>query len=224
QPGTPVSKPEQRAFDRANRRSWLGFPAGTKLRRLIRVSHLSRGRTVELLGFRSGSTLCLQIVVSGKTRTSTMSCAPLAELRHSISPVHPVLVDSGFGKGKKRAWYGVDRYQSTAIQVTAGIAADEVRRVIVEDDSGRHTLRAESNAFLYVAPNPDVGQRVTHIWARTGNALIPVPFAPAPFGFGGVVGGQDEVIAGPTKVERHVQDGTIGWLDRREPRGEPLDV
>src|SRR5207244_13046821 len=52
QPGTPVSKPEQRAFDRANRRSWLGFPAGTKLRRLITVSHLSRGRTVELLGFR----------------------------------------------------------------------------------------------------------------------------------------------------------------------------
>jgi len=224
QPGSPVSRPEQRAFDRANSRSWLGFPVGTKLRRLVTVSDLPHGRTVDLLGFRSGSTLCLQIVVSGKTRTSTMSCAPLAELRHSISPVHPVLVDSSFGKGTKRAWYGVDRYQATAIQVTAGIAADGVRNVIVEDDSGRHTLRAESNAFLYVASDPEVGQRITHIWARTAKALVPVPFAPAPFGFGGGVTEQGEAIAGPTKVERDVRNGTIGWLDRREPRGEPLDV
>ena len=224
QPGSPVSRPEQRAFDRANSRSWLGFPVGTKLRRLVTVSDLPHGRTVDLLGFRSGSTLCLQIVVSGKTRTSTMSCAPLAELRHSISQVHPVLVDSSFGKGTKRAWYGVDRYQATAIQVTAGIAADGVRNVIVEDDSGRHTLRAESNAFLYVASDPEVGQRITHIWARTAKALVPVPFAPAPFGFGGGVTEQGEAIAGPTKVERDVRNGTIGWLDRREPRGEPLDV
>jgi hypothetical protein len=224
QPGSPVSKPEQRAFDRANSRSWLGFPAGTKLRRLITVSDLPYGRTVELLGFRSGGTLCLEIVVSGKTRAPRMSCAPLAELRHSISPVHPVLVDSAFGKGTKRAWYGTARYQATAMQVTAGIAADGVRNVVVEDDSGRHTLRAESNTFLYVASDPDVGQRVTHIWARTGTALIPVPFAPAPFGLGGGVTAEKETIAGPTDVERHVRDGTIGWLDRRQPRGEPLDV
>jgi len=225
QPGSPVSKPEQRAFDRANSRSWLGFPAGTKLRRLITVSDLPHGRTVELLGFRSGGTLCLQIVVSGKTRASTRSCAPLSELRHSISPVHPVLVDSGFGKGTKQAWYGEDRYHSVATQVTAGIAADGVRQVIVEDDSGRHTLRAESNAFLYVASDPVVGQRITHIWTRTTKGLVPVPFAPAPFAIGG--GGfaaQDKPIPGPTEVERHVRNGTIGWLDRREPRGEPLSV
>src|SRR5262249_16858926 len=171
EPGSPASKAEQRAFSRANARSWLGFPPGTELRRLTGV-RLTRGRTVELLGFRSGGTLCLQVVVSGRTPAATRSCAPVEELRHSASPVHVVLADFGFGKGKKRAWYGVDRFEAPAMQVTAGIAADGVRSVIVEDRSGKHTVRATSNAFLYVAESPGVGQRVGRIWAYTPRGLV----------------------------------------------------
>jgi hypothetical protein len=139
--------------------------------------------------------------------------------------VHVVLADFGFGKGKKRAWYGIDRLEAPGMQVTAGIAADGVRSVIVEDRSGKHTVRARSNAFLYVAANPGVGQRVEHIWARTAMGLVAVPFAPAGLGFGAGLGGTaGGSIRGPREVERHVQDGTIGWLDRREARGQPLDV
>ncbi len=134
QPGSPASEAEQREFERANARSWLGFPAGTKLRRLSMVTDPATGRTVDLLGFRSGSTLCLQVVVSGKVRETKMSCAPLAELRQAGAPVRVVLVDHGFGQGTKRASYGIDRFRAPGLQVTAGIAADGVRPVVVEDD------------------------------------------------------------------------------------------
>jgi hypothetical protein len=223
QPGSPASKEEQRAFDEANARSWLGFPAGTQLRRLANVTDPATGATVRLLGFRTKSTLCLRVAVTGNVRDSALSCAPLGELRKAGAPVRVVLVDYPFGTGTKRAWYGLDRIPVAALQVTAGIAADGVRRVVVVDASGRHTIRATSNAFLYVASNPDVGQRVRQIWAETDTSRIRVPFAPAPFALGGG-SASSKRVPGPTRVDRKVTGGTIGWLDRHEPRGEPLDV
>ena len=223
QPGSPVSKEEQRAFEEANARSWLHFPAGTQLRRLATVTDDATHSKVDLLGFRSKSTLCLRVVVTGDVRGGTLSCAPLEELRKAGAPVRVVLVDFGFGSGTKRAWYGLDRYHASALQVTAGIAADGVRRVVVVDASGRHTVRATSNVFLYVATKPDVGQRVRRIWAETDTSRIRVPFAPAPFVYGGG-NAPKRAAPGPTKVDRKVRGGTIGWLDRHEPRGEPLDV
>jgi hypothetical protein len=223
QPGTPASKEEQRAFDEANARSWLGFPAGTQLRRLATVTDPTTGASIDLLGFRSKSTLCLRVVVRGRVRGGALSCAPLDELREAGAPVRVVLVDRGFGTGTKTAWYGVFRYHSSALQVTAGIAADGVRRVVVVDTSGRHTVRATSNAFLYVASKPEVGQRVRRIWAETDTSRIAVPFAPAPFTGGGAAASSRRA-PGPTRVDRKVRGGTIGWLDRHKPRGEPLDV
>ena len=67
EPGTPAPKSAQQAFARANARSWLGFPAGTKLRQLTSVK--AAGKTVELLGFRAGGTLCLRVLVSGVARS-----------------------------------------------------------------------------------------------------------------------------------------------------------
>lgn len=223
EPGTPASTKAQQAFNRANARSWIGFPTGTKLRHLTTVTDRADGSKVELLGFRAGSTLCVRIVVSGKTTASTRSCAPLADLRQAGSPVRVIVVDRGFGTGTKRAWYGTDRIHSPALQVTAGIVADGVKQVIVRDRSGRHVLPVAASAFLYVASTPDVGQRMISISARTGAGLESVPFAPAPFGFGGFAASQ-KTAPGPTKVERHVSGGTIGWLDRREHRGQPLNI
>jgi hypothetical protein len=223
QPGSPASKEEQRAFDQANARSWLQFPSGTQLRRLAAVTDDATHSKVDLLGFRSKSTLCLRVVVTGDVRGGTLSCAPLDELRKAGAPVRAVLVDYGFGSGTKKAWYGLDRYHASALQVTVGIAADGVRRVVLVDTSGRHTVHASSNAFLYVASKPDVGQRVRRIWAETDTSRIPVPFAPAPFVFGGG-NAPKRAAPGPTKVDRKVRGATIGWLDRHEPRGKPLDV
>ncbi len=223
QPGKPASPAEQRAFERANAHSFLGFPPGTQLRRLT-TERLPSGVRIDLLGFRSQNTLCLRIVVAGKTRAGRQSCAPLAELRRPGPPVRVVLVDQGFGRGTKTAWYGVDRYHSSALQATAGIVADGVRSVIVEDDSGRHTVRAVSNSFLYVARNPNVGQRVRQISAVVGKRTVSIPFAPAPFAIGGGRPGQRPVAPGPTRVQREVHGGAISWLAGHEPRGQSLDV
>jgi hypothetical protein len=219
-PGTPAPAAEQQAFERANAHSFLGFPSGTELRQLIRSQQ--GDPRVDLLGFRAGGTLCLRVVVSGKTSGRSQSCAPLAELRRSGPPVRVVLVDRGFGKGTKRAWYGIDLVRAPAVQVTAGIVADGVRAVVVEDDWGRHTLAVRGNAFLYVARSPNVGQRVGHIWAEVGRRSVSIPFAPAATLFGGIpnVGR----ATGPTHVERHVTNGKIGWLERHEPLGQSLDV
>jgi hypothetical protein len=224
EPGSPASRNAQQAFIRANARSWIGFPAGTKLRHLSTVVDRADGSKVELLGFRAGDTLCLRIVVTGKTKASTRSCAPLADLRQSGSPVRVVVVDRGFGSGRKRAWYGTQRFHSPALQVTAGIVADGVKNVIVRDRSGRHVLPVIANSFLYVAATPDVGQRLISISAKTQTGLVSVPFSAAPFGFGGFAAPQRKTAPGPTRVDRHVSGGTIGWLDKREPRGEPLSV
>jgi hypothetical protein len=221
EPGTPASESEQREFEAANARSWLGFPRGTKLRHLI--TDKAGDTTVTLLGFRSGSSqLCLRLRVTGGTEGTMMSCAPLAELRRAGGPARAVIVDFGVGKGDKAAWYGIDLVQTNKLRITAGIAADTVRSVVLEDDAGRHEVPVESNAFLYVAEQPDVGQRVSGIWARTGDGLVTVPFAPAPFGIGAPI--PSRPAPAPPKIERQVEGGRIKWLEAREPRGEPLDV
>jgi hypothetical protein len=148
EPGSPVSEEEQREFDVANARSWLGFPQGTELRRLI--TQKVDGATVDLLGFRSGSsTLCLRLTVTGQSGTSTQSCAPLADLRRENGPARVLLADHTIGKGGQTAWYGTDRFHSPNLQVMAGIVTDGVTDVVLEDDAGRHEVKTASNAFLY---------------------------------------------------------------------------
>jgi hypothetical protein len=221
EPGTPASESEQREFEAANARSWLGFPRGTKLRHLI--TDEAGDTTVTLFGFRSGSSLlCLRLRVTGGTEGTTMSCAPLAELRRAGGPARAVIADFGLGKGDKTAWYGIDLVGSPKLSITAGIAADAIRSVVLEDDSGRHAVPVESNAFLYVAERPDVGQRVSGIWARTDDGLVAVPFAPTPFGVGAPV--PSRAAPAPPEIDRQVEGGRIKWLEAREPRGEPLDV
>ena len=223
EPGSPASETDQHEFEEANARSWLRFPEGTRLRELTSIQ--SGAAEVTLFGFRSGSSsLCLRLRIEGGDAPSTlMSCAPLDELRRAGGPARPVIVDHGVGKGDKVAWYGIDRIHSTDLQITAGIAADGVRAVVVEDESGKHEVTVSSNAFLYVAEEPDVGQRVKRIWARVGEALVPVLFAPAPFGPGGMLASARTGPV-PPDIERKVDGGRIGWLEDREPRGESLDV
>ena len=221
EPGTPVSEEEQRAFDEENQRTWVGFPEGTKLRRLLTRS--VGDVNVELLGFRSGeSRLCLRLIVSGSETKKALECAPLDELRREGGPVRVLIADEGVGRGERVAWYGIDRFTTSKLRITAGIAADDVRAVVLRDDAGRHEVAVESNAFLYIAEEPDVGQLVREVWARTdAGLLVAVPFVPIPTGFGSAPG---QAPPPAPAVEREVTGGTIGWLEDREERGEPLDV
>src|SRR5439155_22157444 len=96
-----------------------------------------------------------------------------------------------------------------------------VRAVVLVDEHGRHVVPVRSNAFLYIAIDPEVGQRVRMVAAQTKNRLVPVPFVPAPFGFGGT----RRAHGAPTvKVTAPALNGHISWLEQHEPRGEPLSV
>jgi hypothetical protein len=219
-PGTPVSEEEQRAFEEDNAHSWLGFPEGTELRRL--VTRTVGDSKVELFGFRPGaSRLCLRVVVTGALREKTLECAPLEELRREGGPVRVLIADEGVGQSDKTAWYGVHRVHSNQLKITAGIAADNVSAVVLRDDAARHEVPVESNAFLYVAEEPEVGVIIREVEARTPGGLVAVPFAPAPYVFA-ATGGLAPAPPAP-KVEREVSEGRIGWLEEGEPRGEPID-
>jgi hypothetical protein len=220
EPGKPAPKSDQQRFSEANARSWLGFPKSTQLRRLI-ATHAGDA-TITLDGFRSGpSEFCLRLSVAGKSTTGTLECAPLADLRRQDAPVRVLIADRPIGRGTKNAWYGLDRIHSAKLQITAGIASDSVRAVAVTDDHGRHVVPVHSNAFLYVATDPEVGQRVKTISAETKNGFVQVPFTPVPFAFGGMQPTQNSpsvTVAAPTR------NGHVSWLEQHVPRGQPLSI
>jgi hypothetical protein len=219
EPGKPASQREQASFAKANAHSWLGFPKDTRLR------HLSETKAaediVDLAGFRAGSSYCLRLAVTGADRTSHNSCAPLADLRRRDAPVRVLFADQTVGRGDKTEWRGIDRMHSAKLQITAGIVADGVGSVVLVDDRGRHVVPVVSDSFLYVAAQPEIGQRVTKVSAHTATGLVAVPFVPAPFGptFGG-----SRPKAPAVTVTAPVRNGRIGWLERREPRGQPLST
>jgi hypothetical protein len=221
-PGTPVSDEEQREFDEQNARSWVGFPGSPKLRRLIRND--VGGTTYDLVGFRSGGSLCIRIRTTGEAEGSEVACAPIEELRNDDAPARVLLADWGVGRGDKQETIGFDTITAPRAQVTAGIAADGVEAVELLDDQGTHRVAVTSNAFLYVADRPDVGQRVSRVRADlTDGGSVAIPFTMSSFGDAPGFGGSSGEPGGPTKVERVVHGGTIGWLERRESRGEPID-
>jgi hypothetical protein len=220
EPGTPAPKSDQQHFTEANAHSWLGFPKGTQLRRLI--STHADGATITLDGFRSGtSAFCLRISVTGKSTTGSLECAPLADLRRQDAPVRVLIADRPIGKGTKTAWYGLDRIHSDHLQITAGIAADSVRDVVLTDNHGRHVVPVRSNAFLYVATDPEVGQRVKSVAAQTKSGLVHVPFVPVPFAFGGM---QPPQSTPAVKVAAPARNGHVSWLEQHVPRGQPLSI
>src|SRR5262249_1290857 len=162
-------------------------------------------------------TLCLEVVASVNGRDTSRSCAPLSALNRAGAPALPVIVDQGFGRSAKTRWFGIDRIGAPAVQVTAGLAADGVTGLGLRDQAGPPAGRAVGNSFLYVSWNPDVGQRVSRISARTGTRTVDVPFAPTPFDLN--AGQNAGAPTGPTGVDRPVRSGSIGWLVRRELRG-----
>jgi hypothetical protein len=220
-PGKPASQSAQRAFDRANGKSWAGFPKGTKLRELIKTS--VDGVHYTLFGVRSGESLCLHIVAEGAARGSTLSCSPLRELRARPQPALVLEVDYSIGTlAGKRAQVGPERLTLPRASVTFGIVADSVKALHLRSDKGTRDARIASNSFLSVLPRPPVGDRVHAVSAtlRDGT-VVKIPFAEAPFDMNQGTAAHG-VLHGPAKLDRVVKTGTVGWLTRHEPRGAAL--
>jgi hypothetical protein len=220
EPGTPASPEEQARFEAANRRSWAAFPEGTKLRELIRTE--VDGKRYVLLGFRSGEALCLRLeALSFDAHTD--DCAPVSALARLSDPVLVVEADHAFGT-RPTGPREPGEFTPVAAFATFGIAADGVRGVELEAEDGVHEALVGGNAFLLVEPNPPVGNLVRHVVAvdRQGRRSA-VEFAQAAFGMfpGGVA--STGRPGGPTRVEAPIEHPTVGWFDRREPRGDPFE-
>jgi hypothetical protein len=218
QPGTPASPDAQKAFQAANARSWASFARGTELRKLL-VTEAS-GATFTLYGFRSGGSLCLRLVVSGSVRGSTSDCAPLSALQTERTPAVVVAADEPFGSVHVRP--DAQGYVPEAFSATFGIASDGVKRVTVQGDAGRADALIGGNAFLYVADHPKRGARIRAVDAVAANGTrVALPFASSPFGTLALAAPPTGKLHGPSRIERDVVGGTIGWIERREPRGRP---
>jgi hypothetical protein len=213
-PGTPSSRAEQRAFDRATR-SWTGFPQGTKLRRLVQTK--AGGATFTLSGFRGAGSLCLRLSVSGSVSARTLTCPPLSALRGSRQPALVVAANYGVGSTPRAAngpfTFGVPRFT-----VTFGVVADGVQRVELARSDGT-TARTVVNGDTFMAVDRTASP-ITHAWATAGSRRVALSLTttPAPFGFPQTTG---PVLTahGPATVQRVVHGGAIRWLARREPRG-----
>jgi hypothetical protein len=219
-PGAPASAEEQARFDEANSRSWVAFPKGTRLRELIRTE--VDGKRYVLLGFRSGDALCLRLEALS-FGAHTEDCAPVSALARLSDPLLVIEADHAFGM-RDTGPREPGEFAPVAAFVTFGIAADGVRAVELEADDGVHEALVGGNAFLLVEPNPPVGNLVRHVVAvdQQGQRR-PVQFAQAAFGM--FPGGPPSAgpPAGPIRAEATIEHPTVGWFDRREPRGEPLD-
>jgi hypothetical protein len=106
-------------------------------------------------------------------------------------------------------------------QATFGIVADGVEAVELAADDGTHRATVASNAFLYIGERPVVGTRVRRVFAIGADGRrTKVPFESAPFGTWDWPAPSHDRPAGPSQVERKIEGGEIGWVLRREERGE----
>lgn len=219
-PGSPASSSAKSAFARETR-SWFGFPTHTSLRRLI-VSKQA-GMTSELNGFRSADALCLRLVVSGSASAGDLACAPLQALRARTQPALVLASDYGVGRGGKTLDGPLTVFLPKAA-VTFGVVADGVKSVIVGRSDGTVAHASVSgDAFLSVVLNPVPELRVTHVWAVAGGKRVAIPFVPAPSPLRPFpLQSAHRQPSGPSRVQRQLHTGSIGWFARRELRGQPV--
>jgi len=211
-PGAPVSPDAQRRFEAAAR-----FPNDPELKQLLRID--LDGRLFYLYGFETGNVVCLRVAVRALAGAGPESaCVSRSDLRRSGDLILPVKANLSVGQLGPIQRRRSDPPTVPRYLLTFGIAAAEVDRVTVQADSGTSAATVRNGAFLHVL---EPGRRGN--WARTVTAatrdgrtdVVPISVQ---------VSGQPPPVTnlrlrGPAAIEREVRNGTIGWFDRREPRG-----
>jgi hypothetical protein len=175
------------------------------------------GTTFTLNGFRTGSAFCLAFSATGASVRSSVTCAPLAQLRAAREPAVVVNLDADVGD-RRTAPTRVGPLVVTHVPrayVTFGIVTVGVRRVEVAGHGRAVDALVAGNAFLAVVDRPAAAYETEHVWATTaGGERVAIPFVGSRLG--------RRTALGPAAVQRHVRGGTIGWLVRRELRGGPV--
>jgi hypothetical protein len=213
-PGEAVEPSVQRDFERAGR-----FPGNPQLRRLLSIN--LDGRHFFLYGFETRQVVCLRVAVRSLVGAGPeAACVSRADLRRSGDLVLPVKANLTVGHIGRLPRLATDPPTIPRYLLTFGIAAAEVTNVSVEADNGSTQAVVRNGAFLHVL---QPGRR--GIWSRTITAttresrtnVVPISLH---------VSGQPPLrtglkATGPATVERKVLGGTIGWFERKEPRGVP---
>jgi hypothetical protein len=211
EPGKPAPSEEQQKFEAANGRTWAAFPKDTKLRELIHTQ--VGGKTYVLFGFRSGNTLCLKLKAVTLGHSTDPSCTPTATLVHATTPI--VVVN--------REWGFDDRYARESAQVSFGIVSDGISRVDVRATDGSHQAAIGGNAYLFVENEPNTGNRVLAVSARSSTGKRSTIRFGATYGFFGGSPESGRPARGPGKVQVRIVHPTIGWYARGERRGRSRD-
>jgi hypothetical protein len=230
EPGEPAPAEEQAGFRERNDASYASFPADTKLRLLLRQT--VSGKTLSLLGFRNGSSLCLRLVRADLPGgRGENQCITQRELERYPAPA---LVAA-------QAWFRFGEEAMTADGVF-GFADDTVQAVEVRRArSGWTRVRVANNVFLALSARPSGTVKhpppfdpIVQVRAVTRDGdRVSVPFVANDSGDyrQGLPGVPSylkppstrfEDLPGPSMVEAPFTGGTIGWLERREARGEPF--
>lgn len=230
EPGEPAPAGEQAGFSERNAASYASFPEDTKLRLLVRER--VGGQAFSLLGFRNGSSLCLRLVRAAlPAGRGANQCVTERELTRSPAPA---LVAA-------QTWFHFGDPATTA-EAIFGFADDTVHALEVRRlRSGWTRVGVSSNVFLALRARPSGSVQsppsydpIVQVRALTGDgARVLVPFVASDAGDYGQ--GLPAVpsylkapsispgdLPGPSKVDVRFPGGTIGWLERREPRGEPF--
>jgi hypothetical protein len=211
QPGRPAPSDARAEFSEASRGSLAAFPPGADLRLLIRRD--VQGVRYELYGFRDRDSVCLRLAAWGLPgRQRATACASLADVVRRGHVVTPLRTDVPLVRASG----------SVTAHATFGLALDGVDQVEVRTSDGRsEPVEVRENAFLSVDTHP--GASVASLTALTTDGRrVPVEFVPA-LGTSQVAPEAQGLRApGPTGVELDVHGGSIGWLERREARGQPL--
>jgi hypothetical protein len=211
-PGAPASAEDEERFQDRNRRSNAPIVTESDLRELMRLTR--DGRTYRLIGFRTGGAVCLRFEGMGIDEGGDVACVPAGELERSQDLAVPLKVDAALREAVPGA-----RASDTA---TFGLVAAETRRVVLVGNDGEREARVANGAFLSVTSGPAIEHTTLESYAiDVEGRRAPVPLAPA------LTSEIDRFetglrARGPSSVERTVLGGQIGWLERREPRGEPL--
>ena len=211
-PGTPVPHATQERFGAGTR-----FPDDPQLRQLLRVER--NCRAFFLYGFETGDVVCLRVAARAPAPEGAQSaCVSRDDLRRSGDLILPVKANLGVEQIGPLPRAPGDPPTTPRYRLSFGIAAAEVERVAVRNDDGWSAAAVRNGAFLHVF---EPGRRGN--WARAvtataaGGRTSVVPISVQAAGQPGLSTGFP--VRGPAAVDRAVRNGSLGWFERREPRG-----
>ncbi len=208
-PGTSAPSADKAAL---TRKSFAPLDPDLDVRQLLTATYA--GRTYRLIGFRTGGAVCLKVVNAATGQGPGIACAPGDQLRRSNDLAVPLAVDKPLVDARPG--------RAPGPQATYGLAAAQTRRVVLAGDDGLRDATVANGAFLSLGPGPATAHSTLRGFAvdREGRRHA-IPLAPAlTREIGQFRTGLP--LLGPTHVERRVSPARIGWVERRERRGEPF--